>query len=90
MEEIMRFGRLANNGRFSLLQLCEDFGISRKTGYKHLARNQADGLSGLLPRSRRTKHCPHKTEEEFERLVIEERKAHTRDGSQRSYTVYWS
>ena len=61
MEEIIRFVSLANSGRFSLLELCEDFGISRKTGYKHLARYEADGLRGLQPRSRRPKHCPHKT-----------------------------
>lgn len=80
MEEIIRFVSLANSGRFSLLELCEDFGISRKTGYKHLARYETEGLSGLQPRSCRPKHCPHKTDEEVERLVIEERKAHPRWG----------
>src|SRR5450759_5044 len=87
MEEIIRFVSLANSGRFSLLELCEDFGISRKTGYKHLTRYEADGLKGLQPRSRRPKHCPHKTDEEVERLVIEERKAHPRWGPKKLYNV---
>ena len=38
MEEIIRFVTLANSGRFTLTDLCEQFGISRKTGYKHLER----------------------------------------------------
>ncbi len=38
MEEINRFIQLARSGRFYLTDLCEQFGISRKTGYKHLER----------------------------------------------------
>ncbi len=37
MEEINRFVILARSGRFTVTELCEQFGISRKTGYKHLA-----------------------------------------------------
>jgi len=32
--------------------LCEAFGISRKTGYKSLARYRADGTAGLAERLR--------------------------------------
>jgi putative transposase len=38
-------------GSFS--QLCERYGISRKTGYKWVERYQTDGLGGLEERSRR-------------------------------------
>ena len=38
MEEMNRFVVLAQSGRFSVTDLCEQFGISRKTGYKHLER----------------------------------------------------
>jgi hypothetical protein len=41
MEEINRFVVLAQSGRFTVTDLCEQFGISRKTGYKHLARYAA-------------------------------------------------
>jgi len=51
MEEINRFVVLAQSGRFSVTDLCEQFGISRKTGYKHLERYAALGLAGLRPRS---------------------------------------
>ena len=33
--------------------VCEEFGISRKTGYKIFQRYQAVGLHGLTDRSRR-------------------------------------
>jgi len=42
---------LRDPGSFS--QLCERYGISRKTGYKWVERYQADGLEGLTERSRR-------------------------------------
>lgn len=38
MDEIIRFVSLANSGRFHITDLCEQFGISRKTAYKHLSR----------------------------------------------------
>jgi transposase-like protein len=34
MEERMRFVSLAQSGRFEMKKLCEEFGISRKSGYK--------------------------------------------------------
>ena len=34
MEEIIRFVSLAQTDRFTLTELCAQFGISRKTGYK--------------------------------------------------------
>jgi DNA-binding Xre family transcriptional regulator len=36
MDEINRFVILAQRERFTITELCEQFGISRKTGYKHL------------------------------------------------------
>ena len=50
MDEIIRFVSLAQMGRFTVTELCEQFGISRKTGYKHLGRYASDGLKGLQAR----------------------------------------
>ncbi len=36
MEEIQRFVLLAQTDRFTITELCLQFGISRKTAYKHL------------------------------------------------------
>ncbi len=43
MEEIIRFVSLAQTDRFTITDLCEQFGISRKTAYKHLERYAAGG-----------------------------------------------
>ncbi|MBD3652328.1 IS481 family transposase [Kangiella sp.] len=41
------------NGNRSFSQLCQSFGISRKTGYKWVRRYQELGVEGLVERSRR-------------------------------------
>lgn len=47
MEEINRFVSMAASGRFTVTELCADFHVSRKTGYKWLRRYEAEGLRGL-------------------------------------------
>jgi len=42
MEEINRFVSLAASGRFTVTELCADFHVSRKTGYKWLRRYEAE------------------------------------------------
>jgi putative transposase len=49
MEQINRFVMLARSGRFTITELCEQFGICRKTGYKYLARYDAEGLIWIAP-----------------------------------------
>ena len=48
---------------FRFSELCEQFSISRKTGYKWVKRYQADKVRGLEDRSHRPHTCPHKTDE---------------------------
>ncbi len=52
MDERMRFvaRRLAGE---PMAELCREFGISRKTGYKIVDRYQECGIHGLTDRSRR-------------------------------------
>ena len=47
--------------------LCEEYGISRKTGYKWIKRYQENGC--LEDRSRRPKKSSTKTDERLERLI---------------------
>lgn len=47
------FVALASAGGQSVASLCKRFGISRETGHKWLRRHRAEGLTGLLDRSRR-------------------------------------
>jgi len=61
MTEKERFVMLAQTGRFTITDLCADFGISRKTGHKYLKRFESDGRTGLSDRSRRPKSCSFMT-----------------------------
>jgi transposase len=87
MEEINRFVMLARSGRFSVTDLCEQFGISRKTGYKHLERYAALGLAGLQPRSHRPRHSPQRTDEAVTALILAERRQHRTWGPKKLQAV---
>ncbi len=52
--------------------LCEEYGISRKTGYKWLKRYQEE--QSLEDRSRRPKKSGSKTDEQIERLILDLRR----------------
>lgn len=60
----------------NISQLCREFGISRKTGYKWLKRYQAEGEQGLANHSRRPHHSPDRSSDETEAKVMKVRKAH--------------
>jgi putative transposase len=55
---------------WSMTELCERYGGSRPTGYKWLARHQADGDAGLTDRSRAPQRCPHRTSDAQEAALI--------------------
>jgi transposase InsO family protein len=56
--------------------LCRRFGISPKTGYKWLARVQAEGLTGLVDHSRRPRTSPRQTAAAREEQLVGVRTAH--------------
>ena len=87
MEEIIRFVHLAHSDRFTLTELCEQFGVSRKTAYKYLARYEADGLKGLQPRSHRPHHSPQRTDADVEALILAERRRHRTWGPKKIQVV---
>src|ERR1700720_1893990 len=87
MEELIRFVNLAQSDRYTVTELCEQFGISRKTGYKHLERYAADGLKGLAPRSHRPHQFPHRTDAAVEALVLAERRRHRTWGPKKLHKV---
>ncbi len=59
-----------------VVDLCREFGISRKTAYKLKERYQQFGARGLFDLSRAPKNIPHKTSPEIEELLVETRKRH--------------
>jgi transposase InsO family protein len=54
-------------------ELCDTYGISRKTGYKWVQRFYDGGISGLLDRSRRPHRLVNKVSEEIEEVVVKAR-----------------
>ena len=54
----------------SVVELCRRYGISRDTFYRYRARMEADGLEGLLPRSRRPRNSPNATPVVVVELVV--------------------
>lgn len=52
MEERLRFVARLLDGE-SMTDVCRDFGVSRKTGYKFFDRYKAYGLEALSDRARR-------------------------------------
>ncbi len=58
MSELVKFIAEYEAGDDSFARLCRRFGISRKTGYKWVARWREEGSAGLAARSRAPKNCP--------------------------------
>lgn len=70
-EERLRFVVLASRKHKQFSTLCEEFGISRQTGYTWLKRYEAGGSTQVVDRSRRPIHSPSRTVAEIEQAVVE-------------------
>jgi putative transposase len=80
MEQRERFIRDHRLDLYAMAELCQRYGISRKTGYKWLARFDEAGRRGLGDRSRAPHHCPHRISAELARLICDARRQHPRWG----------
>src|SRR5262245_41718681 len=60
----------------TVVQLCREYGISRKTGDKFKQRFKQLGEVGLVDQSRAPKVIPHRTPPELVELIVAERKRH--------------
>jgi transposase InsO family protein len=67
----------------SVKQAAEKAGVSRQTLHAWLGRYEAEGLEGLVDRSRRPGWCPHQMSAEVEAVVLELRRVHRYWGPQR-------
>lgn len=74
MEQKQRFIHLAKSGHFTVSELCEDFGITRKTGHKWLARYAESGLAGLAEHSRAPREVSGRTCAAVEELIVREKR----------------
>ena len=76
MKERMRFVTDWERGLYSMVELCERYGVSRKTGYKWIARYEGDGLDGLRDRSRAPHQCPHRMAADVAEALCAGRRQH--------------
>ena len=63
-------------GFCSMVDLCRDYGISRKTGYKWVARHETAGVMGLVDQSRRPHHSPRTTDKAVREAITAARRRH--------------
>lgn len=64
----------------NVAELCREYSVSRKTGYKWIERFTARGLAGLADLSRRPRASPVQVTGEAVLHVLEQRRAHARWG----------
>jgi transposase InsO family protein len=83
MELRLEFTSLASVEGSNRALLCRRFGISRKTGYKWLARHASSGAAGLREQSRRPRSSPRRTAEPIESLLTATRRAHPAWGARK-------
>lgn len=76
MEQRERFIGDLDSCLYSMTELCERYGISRKTGYKWAERYVEGGVEGLQDRSRAPKSCRHQTAAEVSAKLLELRRSH--------------
>jgi len=87
MEERTKFVFLAEAGKQSFAQLCRDFGISRKSGYKWLERKRRLGLAGLGELSRRPSGNSRAIGEKVEKLILQLKRRHRSWGAKKLHDL---
>jgi transposase InsO family protein len=70
MEERLRFVARLLDGE-GMSEVCREFGISRKTGYKIFCRYKDQGLEALCDRSRRPVRYANQLPQQVEQLIVD-------------------
>lgn len=76
MDERMRFILAVKAEEESMAALCEEFGVSRKTGYKWLARYRERGAAGLQDASHAPRVVPWAITQAQAEAIVGVRRAH--------------
>ena len=85
VSEKERFIKLALQSTSSMSMLCEEFSISRDTGYRLLARYRQEGWQCLHEHSRQPHCSPRKTNQAMINLILRIRSEHPHWGGQKIY-----
>ena len=76
VDQRMRFVMLLEEPTETFAAVCRLFGVSRKTGYKWLARYRTEGVVGLVERSRSPHHHPQALDAAIADRCLAVRRAH--------------
>lgn len=76
MEQRERFIGDFDSCLYTMTELCERYGVSRKTGYKWAERYAEGGIAGLKDQSRAPKSCLVRTSQEVCDKLLELRRCH--------------
>lgn len=76
MNERQKFIRDWLTRSFSVIGLCDEYGISRKTGYKWIYRFRLEGNRGLNDKSRKPRSHPWTTDTRIEQEILRFRAMH--------------
>lgn len=87
MSERLKFIATYLEYEVSFTDLCHDFGISRKTGYKWVRRYEAEGASALSERSRAPHDHPNAVAEDLVHAIVALRRKHPRWGPRKLRVV---
>jgi transposase InsO family protein len=87
MEQRQEFVLLANHPEANIKELCERFGLSRKTGYKWLNRYKAQGTDGLRDKSRCPRQSPNRMDNRLEQEIITIRKDNPEWGAKKIMAI---
>jgi len=80
MSERVKFIAAYLEGEGSFSELCDDFEISRKTGYKWVQRYHAHGVGALVDRSRAPQMHPNAVPQTLVEAIVAFRRRHPRWG----------
>ena len=87
MDQRLQFVHDALSERFHFTELCARYGVSRRIGYKWLARFEQDGQRGLADRSRRPHRCATQIRPALAELLCEFRRLHPDWGARKLLKV---
>jgi putative transposase len=87
VEQRLDFVRDYETELFAMTELAAQYGISRKTGYKWVARYAAEGAAGLQDHSRRPQTSPQATDPRLVAALIAVRTRHPRWGAKKLLAI---
>jgi len=87
MDQRLELIREYESELFTMTELAAQYGVSRKTAYKWLARYDVAGVDGLRDRSRRPHESPQATAANLVEALIEQRRRHPRWGAKKLLAV---